>query len=91
MSGRLASVDARFSEWAAEVGVPVGSVGSESEKQDLIDELDALVAILYGLSVDQVGKVFATFHRGWDYKPRLASVVAHYEMWMSTLDKGEKA
>lgn len=91
VSGRLASVDARFSEWAAEVGVPVGSVGSESEKQDLIDELDALVAILYGLSVDQVGKVFATFHRGWDYKPRLASVVAHYEMWMSTLDKGEKA
>lgn len=52
LSGRLAAVDERYAEWAAEVGVPVGSVKSPAEKDDLITELDALVSLLYGLSED---------------------------------------
>lgn len=81
VSGRLAAVDDRYAEWAAEVGVPVGSVTDPVEKADLIAELDALISLLYGLERDDVEHVFATFHRGWAYQQRLAAVLAHYDRW----------
>lgn len=83
VSGRLAAIDQRYANWAAEVGVPVGSVASQAEKEDLIAELDALVSALYGISEDQVEHIFATFHRGWDYETRLAAVLRHYRAWKS--------
>lgn len=51
------------------------------EKDDLIAELDALVSLLYGLTEDQVEHVFDTFHRGWNYRPRLEAVLEHYARW----------
>lgn len=81
IAGRLAAVDERYALWAAEVGVPVGSVKTQAEKDNLLAELDALVSLLYGLSEDQVGHMFATFHRGWDYQPRLEAVLEHYAEW----------
>lgn len=81
IAGRLAAVDDRYAAWAAEVGVPVGSVTDETTKQDLIAELDALVALLYGLDRDDVTHVFETFHRGWNYQPRLDAVLTHYDRW----------
>jgi hypothetical protein len=78
IAGRLAAVDERFSEWAAAVGVPVGSV-SEDEKPLLEAELDALVAHLYGLSREHVIHIFETFHRGWDYQPRLTLVLGYFD------------
>lgn len=81
IAGRLAAVDERYAEWATEVGVPVGSVDSPVMKDDLVAELDALVSLLYGLSEDQVKHVFETFHRGWNFEPRLAAVLAHYRVW----------
>lgn len=89
ISGRLAAIDERYSAWAKDVGVPVGSVKTPEEKDALIAELDALVSLLYGLSREQVEQVFATFHRGWDYKPRLAAVLAHYDAWSASLSEGE--
>jgi hypothetical protein len=81
VSGRLAAVDARYRDWAAEVGVHVGSVETQAEKDDLIAELDALVGLLYGLNEDQVEHVFATFHRGWVYRSRLDAVLRHHREW----------
>lgn len=83
ISGRLAAVDERYAEWAAEVGVPVGSVKSAEEKDDLLAELDALVALRYGLSTEQVEHIFRTFHRGWDPSERLARVLEHFRGWES--------
>ncbi|RQP13349.1 MAG: hypothetical protein EAS51_00085 [Microbacteriaceae bacterium] len=80
-AARLAAVDERFAVWASEVGVEVGTVGNDAVKADLIAELDALVALLYGLTADQVEHVFATFHRGWDYRARLDAVLEHYNRW----------
>lgn len=74
----LAAVDDRFADWSAEVGVPVGSAKTRERKDDLIAEIDALVSLLYGLTEDQVEHVFATFHRGWKYEPRLEAVLEHY-------------
>jgi hypothetical protein len=80
ISGRLAAVDSRFAGWAAEVGVPVGSV-PDTDKDDLIAELDAVVALLYDLTHLDVEHVFETFHRGWNHKPRLAAVLTHFDAW----------
>ncbi|MFC3992640.1 hypothetical protein [Actinoplanes siamensis] len=81
IAGRLAAVDGRYAAWAARVGVPVGSANDEATKTDLIAELDAVVALLYGLDRGEVGHIFSTFHRGWDYQPRLTRVLEHYDTW----------
>jgi hypothetical protein len=81
ISGRLSAVDSRYAKWAKEVGVSVGSVTDESTRDDLIAELDALVSILYGLDESQVSHIFESFHRGWDYKPRLEAVLKHFQVW----------
>ena len=52
-------------------------------KQAMIDELDAVVACLYGLSADQLRHIFETFHEGWDFAPRLEAVMGHFNSWIS--------
>ena len=79
IAGRLAARDERFADWAEEVGAPVGSVKTPEEQAELEAELDALVASLYGLSAKQLTHIFETFHRGWDYKPRLERVLGYFE------------
>ncbi|MER3389268.1 MAG: hypothetical protein RJQ01_04470 [Microcella sp.] len=81
IAGRLAAVDERYTDWATEVGVTTGSVTDPVEKQALIAELDALVALSYDLTREQIEHVFATFHRGWNYDDRLAAVLEHYDKW----------
>ena len=78
IAGRLAAVDERFAEWAAEVGVPVGSVRDKATKQDLVCELDACVAHLYGLDESDLAVVYETFHEGADYSERHAAVLEHF-------------
>jgi hypothetical protein len=78
IAGRLAAVDESYAEWAAEVGVPVGSVGDEVTKQDLICELDACVAHLYGLDESDLAVIYETFHEGTDYSERQAAVLEHF-------------
>ncbi|EPR77225.1 hypothetical protein ADILRU_0428 [Leifsonia rubra CMS 76R] len=80
-SGRIAAIDDRFDEWASLVGVPVGGVAEPSALQALVAELDALVALLYGLNEEQTEHIFRTFHRGWDYRPRLENVLEYYAQW----------
>ena len=78
VAGRLAAVDERFAEWAAEVGVPVGSANDEAVKEDLICELDACVAYLYGLDEDDLAVIYETFSETVDYSDRHAAVLTHF-------------
>ena len=78
MAGRLAYPDERFAEWANEIGVEFGFI-KEDEKQDMIDQLDAVVAHLYGLSKTQLMHVFETFHVGRDYQVKLDATLKHYQ------------
>ncbi|MPZ15673.1 MAG: hypothetical protein GEU73_14835, partial [Chloroflexi bacterium] len=78
IAGRLAAVDERYDAWAEPVGVPVASVVDEEERLDLIAQLDAAVARLYGLGESDLRHVFETFHAGWDYSARLERVVKHF-------------
>jgi len=80
LSGRLAAPDERFAEWAEAVGVEWGPL-AEDEKDDMIAELDAVVAHLYGLTERQLVHIFETFHEGWDYTARLEAVLKHYREW----------
>ena len=78
LTARLAAVDDRYADWAKQAGVTVGSVKSEDEKQDIIHRIDALSARLYGLDEADLRTIFETFHKGWNYKPRLNSVLEHF-------------
>jgi hypothetical protein len=80
LAGRLACPDARFAAWAKAVGVTHGKLGAD-EKQDMIHELDAVVAHLYGLSEKQLVHVFETFHEGWDHADRLKSTLKRFRSW----------
>ena len=76
-AGRLACPDKRFAKWAKSVGVEHGPLKPE-EKQELVDRVDAVVALLYGLSEQELETVFETFHEGWDWKLDHARVLAEY-------------
>ncbi len=80
LAGRLACPDDRFAEWAKEVGVECGPL-ADDEKQDMIHELDAVVAHLYGLTRAHLVHIFETFHEGWDYHARLEATLEHFEQW----------
>lgn len=77
VAGRLACPDERFAEWAKAVGVDWGPL-AEDEKQDLVHELDAIVAHCYGLTERQLVHVFESFHEGWNYHDRLDAVLKHF-------------
>lgn len=78
IAGRLAAVDDRFKEWAEAVGVSVGSVTDEDIKYDLICELDACVAYLYGLDESDLAVIYETFHEKTDYSERHRAVLKHF-------------
>ena len=81
ISAQLAAADKRYSEWLADVGAaPAAHVGAEA-RQDLIDEVNALAGLLYGLTAEHLATVFETFHAGWNHAPRLAAALAHYSKW----------
>jgi hypothetical protein len=80
LAARLAAPDERFSDWASAVGVAQGPL-NPVEKQDMIHELDAVVARLYAINQTQLTHIFETFHEGWDYEPRLEAVLEHFAKW----------
>ena len=81
IAGRLAAVDDRYASWAEAVGVPVGSVTTQTEKDDLVAELDAVVSHLYGLDAEDLEVIWDTFHTTVDHLPSLDKVLAHHEDW----------
>jgi hypothetical protein len=86
LAATLAAVDDRYTDWAEKVGVPVGGAPQEA-REDLLAELDALVALAYGLTEADLTGIFETFKTGWAYQPRLAAVLRHYEAWHASAQK----
>lgn len=84
IAGRLGSEDDRFADWAKAVGVTCGEL-DPNMKQDMIYELDAIAAHLFGLNEKQLVHVFDTFHEGWDYENRLQGVMKHFRAWRDEL------
>lgn len=67
IAGRLGAVDERFAGWAALVDMGT-SAETDDEREALLAELDACVAVLYGLDVNDVTVLCDTFatSRQWD-------------------------
>jgi hypothetical protein len=84
LAGRLAAQDERFGKWAKSVGFKAGKLQDE-EKENMIHELDAVVAHLYGLTEPQLQHIFETFHEGWEYQDRLEATLVHYKKWQTHL------
>jgi hypothetical protein len=80
LAGRLASTDDRFLQWSEIVEVDCGPIADE-QRSDMIQELDAVAAHLYGLSEEQLLHIFETFHEGWDYSDRMSGVMRHFHYW----------
>jgi len=78
-AGRLACIDNRFSGWAKSINSSCGPLETNL-KNELIDQVDAVSALLYGLSEQELETVFETFHEGWDWKPAHARVLAKYRL-----------
>ena len=57
----------------------------DDENDDMIAELGAVVAHLYGLTGPQLTHIFGTSHEGWDYELRLKAVLKHYREWVGQL------
>ena len=84
VAARLAAVDGRYGDWAADLGVGVDTLGDPVARIDAIAELDALVAIAYGLDEGELSLLFETFHTTSDQPQRLSAVMAHYRRWSSS-------
>ncbi len=80
LSGRLGSPDDRFGAWAKAVGVKHGKLKPD-EKTDHVNELDALVAHLYGLTTTHLRVIYETFHEGWDFECQFRNTLKHFEAW----------
>lgn len=85
ISGTLAAVDDRYTAWADNVGVPVGAIRTDKERDALVAEVDALVALLYGLERQQLAHIFETFHRGWDNTVRREAALTYFDRWKGML------
>jgi hypothetical protein len=80
LAGRLACPDERFAAWAEDVGVACGPLAPD-EKEDMIHELDAVVAHLYNLTERHLVHIFETFHEGWDYEACLRATLKRFHEW----------
>jgi len=92
LAGRLAAGDDRFRSWAEALGVDCGPI-DENTSWEMICELDAVVAHLYGLEEEHLRHIFETFHTGWepgtvskhrtlgDYTRRLETTLEYFRQW----------
>ena len=60
LAARLSCVDNRFAEFAAKAGVEWGSL-TDTQRNDMRAEVDALVARAYGLTEDELRFIFTDF------------------------------
>ena len=56
----LSAIDERYDEWLAKLNLGIDRK-SELSETDLNAELDALVAIKYGLQADEISHIYSTF------------------------------
>jgi hypothetical protein len=84
LAGRLACPDDRFATWAKAVGVVHVPLKPE-EKQKMIEELDSVVARLYGLTRDQLAHIFDTFHE-WTEATQARNWAARRDRTIAMLD-----
>lgn len=84
LAGRLAAIDERYAEWAEACGVGSGAL-EPAEKAAALAELDALVALAYGLARDELELMFEDFPptEAGVSPARRAAILEHYARWVA--------
>ena len=77
--GKLLSRDVRLERWTKTLGIAIEDFSSSDSVEELIAEIDALVAKLYGLNETQIKYIFENFHRGADYSERSNRVINYFK------------
>ena len=80
IAGRLSCPDIRFENWAKSVGVECGPL-KQKEKSELIYELDAVVAHMYGLCEHELIHILESFKFDVEDNSRIIRVIRHYRSW----------
>ena len=75
IAGRLAAVDGRFDSWVQHTGAQTGPI-PDDEREELLAELDACVAVLYGLDTDDVTVIYDTFAKQGQWNARRDAVLS---------------
>ena len=75
IAGQLAAVDGCFEEWAKQIGATIAPA-TDAEREDLLVELDACVAVLYGLDPADVTVVYDTFAKPGQWDSRRDAVLS---------------
>ena len=81
LSAKLSYRDKKYNEWINEIGLDLEILSSSFDVSEDVSEIDAIVSLLYGLSLNQVEHIYENFHRGWNYAERLDKVKNFYEKW----------
>jgi hypothetical protein len=82
LSGRLACVDDRYAAFAHALGVGIATLGQD-ERSAMVAELDAVVALLYGLQRAELELMFEDFPptNAGVAPGRRAAVLDQYDRW----------
>lgn len=81
--GAMLSVkDGRFAEWGASAAGVTVAESAAIDRDASIAEIDALAALLFGLTWASLREQFETFHHlPWQYESRLQQAESFYEKW----------
>lgn len=77
----LTSISSEHDAWLKSLDINFSKIESEEERTEAQSEIDALVAIAYGLDESDISHIFRTFHKSWEYRLRLEKVLDYYTKW----------
>ena len=68
----------KFNVWTSKLKVKFKKIDNK-EKQSMINELDSIAAIFFGLNKSDISHIFETFHYNWNHKHDLAETLKYFE------------
>jgi hypothetical protein len=78
ISCKLAWQDERYTDWTRSAGYEVTSKITSEEFTTLVAELDVVMFLLYGLSIEQAAYIYENFHPSFDSSTQ---IILMQEFW----------
>jgi hypothetical protein len=71
----------KYKEWRSALLKSIGEVKESRNKEEVMFEIDALIAVLFGLNDKQLAYIFDNFQRGWDSEDRKQKTLTLFNYW----------
>lgn len=75
------SEETRLKSWLQQIQNKPKKSKLERENISVTNEIEALVALAYGLDTEEVSYIYANFHEGWEYRSYLEQVIGFMDKW----------